>query len=112
MLWGEGVEAIISVMIVICQLSLPVKPVPLDFGDSVAGLVNQTTSVIHPFPFVDFPPTNGAGLVAHVIFVMIVILKTLPIGGLVQDSTTVRKGEDIPLELRGELSILPCSSDC
>jgi hypothetical protein len=74
MLGRKRVERVSSVMIVIMQGKLP-QFVALDLGYTAAGAMYQATTVIHSFTGVDFSSTDSTSLVAHVIFVMIVIIK-------------------------------------
>ena len=62
-------------MIVIIQSGLPVQFVTLDLGYTTAGTMYQATTIIHSFARVDFSSTDSTSLVAHVISVMIVIIK-------------------------------------
>jgi hypothetical protein len=75
MLWGKRVEVVSSVMIVIMQGGLPIQLVTLNLGYTVAGAMYQAATVIHSLTGVDFSSTDSTSLVAHVIFVMIVIIK-------------------------------------
>ncbi len=67
-------------MIVIMQSRLPIQFVTLNLGYTVAGAMNQTTTVIHSFTGIDFSPTDSTSFVTHVIFVMIVIIKYFWLG--------------------------------
>lgn len=75
MLRGKRVERVSSVMIVIIQGRLPTQLVTLNLGYTVAGTMYQATTVIHSLTRIDSSSTDSTSLVAHVIFVMIVIIK-------------------------------------
>ena len=52
-----------------------IEPVALNLSYPMASPVYQSASVIHSFPWVDLASADCAGLVTHVIIVIIVILK-------------------------------------
>ena len=66
----------ISVMIVILHGRSPIELVALDLRDSLASPMYQAPTIVHACARVYFLSTDGTSLITHVIFVMIVILKT------------------------------------